>query len=475
MGQEISHQRFSQQDFDEFYQRLQQETRLLENWLQSDELCQDNWVCGFELEAWLLDQHYAPAPINEDFLERLQHPRVVPELAKFNIEINSRPHQLQGTALRKLHQELAGTWQQCRTQAQHWDADIAMIGILPTLQAEHLHLGNISSLKRYYALNDQVLRQRNGRPLHLEILGREHLNILQSDVMLEAAATSLQVHLQVSPQQAIRTYNLGLLLSAPMVAVSANAPFLLGKSLWEETRIPVFEQAVELGGYAAAAQGPLRRVTFGSGYMENSSLECFAENLEHYPILLPLNMQQNTKQLSHLRLHNGTIWRWNRPLVDFIDGQPHLRIEHRVIPAGPSVLDTIANIAVYVGLVRELSELNQPVEKRLRFTQVRDNFYQAARYGLQTHVLWLDGEKYSLQRLWTQKLLPTARSGLERLELDQNDIDHYLAVISARLSSAQTGAHWQRQFATQCGGDMHALMQAYLNNQQSGLPVHAWS
>jgi hypothetical protein len=243
---------------------------------------------------------------------------------------------------------------------------------LPTLQDSDLTLNNISLLDRYRALNEQVLRQRNGVEITLNINGDDHLQVSHKDVMLEAAATSLQIHIQVPQDIAARYYNASILLSAPMVAISANSPCLFGKRLWQETRIPVFEQAVPTGGYGGAAFGPVHRVSFGLDYARRSLFECFQENLEHYPLLLPVHYQDDIGKLKHLRLHNGTIWRWNRPLIGFDEDQtPHLRIEHRVCASAPSTVDDIANIAFYYGLVHFYATLDEPPENIMPFADAK--------------------------------------------------------------------------------------------------------
>ena len=257
------------------------------------------------------------------------------------------------------------------------------IGILPTLTDNDLSLDNISSLDRYRALNEQVLRHRQGKTIRLHINGGEHLEVEHKDVMLEAAATSLQIHLQTPQNLAVRYYNASVILSAPLVAVGANAPFMFNRDLWYETRIPVFEQSVDIGGIGGAASGPIHRVTFGSQYARESLFECFNENLEHYPVLLPVSYDSEPEKLNYLRLHNGTIWRWNRPLIGFdADGTPHLRIEHRTMSSAPSIIDNIANIALYYGLVEYYATCIDPPESSLAFTDAKDNFYRAAKTGL---------------------------------------------------------------------------------------------
>jgi hypothetical protein len=430
---------------------------------------------GYELEAWLVDNQSRPAPVNDIFLENLNNPMVVPELARFNVELNDHPQHLWGAAFSRFEASLGATWQQCIQCAAGLHSHLMMIGILPTLKESELTQANMSDLKRYRALNEQVLRLREGKPLELDISGREHLSIVNNSVMLEAATTSFQLHLKVHPDNARRAYNASMIISAPMVAITANSPFLFGHELWNETRIPLFEQSVSVGGFAGASHGPLRRVTFGSGYVRDSIFECFVENEQHYPVLLPMQFDDGLEKMSHVRLHNGTIWRWNRPLIGFdYDAIPHLRIEHRVVPGGPTILDMMANAALFYGLMQALMTVESPPEQQLDFSLARDNFYAAAQHGLGAHVTWLDGHRGTVQNLLQEQLLPLARHGLQQLEIDAQDIDRYLGVIEGRVRSGQTGSVWQRACAAQHGRDLEAMTQAYRQHQDSRLPVHEW-
>lgn len=475
MGQEIDATRFSNRDFQRFQTQINQETDELAVWFQQHRFDSDNTIGGFELEAWLIDNQCRPAPANEHYLKTLQSDQVVPELARFNVELNSPPQPLQKAALSQFHHDLQTNWDRCCLVAEQLGLQMVMIGILPTLQEAQLNLDNMSDLQRYRALNEQVLLQRKGRPIHLDILGHQHLKSDSDCVMLEAAATSFQIHLQPPSTEVVRSYNASLIASAPMVAIAANAPYLFTKQLWEDTRIPLFEQSVESGGIADAAHGPLHRVTFGSDYLRHSLLEAFIENKVHYPPLLPSCFHEDLQTLPHLRLHNGTIWRWNRPILGFDEhGNPRLRIEHRSVSAGPTVIDAVANAAFYFGLVQTLAGLPLPPESALSFSQAKDNFYQAARFGLKSHVVWLDGRRFRMDRLILDQLLPEAALGLDMLGIDRNDSDRYLTIIERRVASGQNGATWQRRFVQHNGADMQQLTAAYLERQQSGTAVHEW-
>ncbi len=475
MGDEITHSHFGAADFALFDQRLKQETRLLGQWFEEGAFSSRVPACGLEIEAWLIDDKALPAPLNQQFLDRMNDPLVVPELAKFNVELNVDPQTLNGKALSLLREGLQRTWDDCQRVAAGMDTRLLIIGILPSVSQQDLTLANMSELKRYRALNDQVLRLREGKPLMLDIYGREHLAISHRDVMLESAATSLQLHLKVAAPNAVRYYNAAQIVSAVTVVAAVNSPFLFGRHLWEETRIPLFEQAVEVGGFAGASRGPVRRVSFGTGYAKESLLECFVENEEHFPVLLPIQFDEPDREMRHLRLHNGTIWRWNRPLIGYDDdGTPHLRIEHRVLPAGPTVIDGIANAAFFFGLVHALASNSVAPETQLPFATARDNFYAAARDGLDAHITWLDGRKLPVRTLLLDQLISIAGYGLESLEIAAEDRDLYLGIVRDRVRSACTGSSWQCAYVTQHGCDMQSLTETYYERQQSGMPVHDW-
>lgn len=470
MGQEITDSHFKPEDFDAFKERLQQETELLAAWLRNGEFPETQNVGGFELEAWLVDKEFRPAGIIESYLERLNDPLAVPELATFNLELNGAPHRLEGDALTRLHDNLLATWQKCGGIAGELDARLAMIGILPTVQSGDLTMENMSPLHRYHALNEQVLRLRGGRPLELDIEGHDRLRLTKEDVMLESAATSFQIHLKVNAHEAGRFYNASKILSGPMVALSANSPFLFGHDLWEETRIPLFEQAVCVGGTDYS-----KRVTYGIRYVRETIMECFEANRDRYPVLLPRLMDEPLESLAHLRLQNGTIWRWNRPLVGFNDaGEPHVRIEHRVVPAGPTIIDSMANAAFYFGAVCTLARQEVPPETLMSFEVARDNFYQGARQGLRAGMRWLDGNPMVASEMVLKQLLPLARDGLKSLGIDKSEIDDWLGIIEARVSTGRNGAGWQRAWVAKYGLDMSALLEAYMENQESDRPVHEW-
>jgi gamma-glutamyl:cysteine ligase YbdK (ATP-grasp superfamily) len=470
MGQEISNLHFKHYDFQHYDALLRREMELLHAWFARKHFSQRRGIIGVELEAWLVDPDGIPTPWNEQVIAKTKSTDIVPELARYNLEFNVPPSTIEGRGIEHLIQSLSQTWQRCDGHAQQLGSSLVAIGLLPTLEESMLSLRSMSTLKRYRALNEQVLRLRQGRPISLRLEGRESLATDHNDVMLESATTSFQLHLQVPFDQSVRYFNASLIASAPMVAIAANAPYLFGKDLWDETRIPLFEQSVALGPSMP------QRVTFGSGYVQHSLEEIFLENIAEHPILLPLALDEMSERLAHVRLLNGTIWRWNRPLIGFDDdGTPHLRIEHRVMPAGPTMIDMAANMAFYYGLVEWLAHEPCAPESILPFTDALNNFYRAARVGLDAEVRWLDLQSHSIQELILQDLIPRAAAGLRHLEVDDSLASRLLRIIEARARTGQNGARWQRQFVEHHGRHLDAMLCAYREHQQSGEPVHTWS
>lgn len=470
MGQELFTSRFDDEDFDRFVERMREETDLVSHWERDGLMAGTPTTIGFELEAWLVGADGRPLAENERFLDAVNNDLVVPELSLFNVEFNGDPQELVADGISKLHQDLESLWACASESASALDMRLAMIGILPTIESQDLCIDNMSKGNRYKALNEQVFRLRKSRPIRLEVEGEERLEDKHMDVMLEAAATSFQIHLKVPPGGGVNYYNASKLVSAPLVAVSANSPFLFGKNLWAETRIPLFEQAVSVGDWDYA-----ERVTFGVRFIEESLAEVFVANRQRYPVLLPEIREAAPEKLSHLRLQNGTIWRWNRPLIGWDeDGSPHYRIEQRVVPAGPTIIDAIANSAFYFGLVTHLAEHETPPHKRAQFFTTRDNFYQCAKHGLEARIRWDHQDETPIDQLILDTFLPMAVQGLQAHGVNQTDIDTYLGIIESRCKTGQNGAAWQRAYVQKNAASMTELLEAYLQQQNTGQPVHEW-
>jgi gamma-glutamyl:cysteine ligase YbdK (ATP-grasp superfamily) len=476
MGRDVDVERFSQRDFARFGERLRAETELLHDLVEQGAISSHAPVAGLELEGWLIDGQGRPAPRNAELLAALGSPDVVTELGRFNFELNVPPQAVAGDGLARLGADLDALWQRCRDAARALGMQAVAIGILPTVTDADLTLANLSDRARYRALNTQVQRQRHGRPTRLEIEVAEQPPLVceHRDVMLESAATSFQVHLQLPAALAVRGYNAALVASAPLLAACGNSPLLFGRRLWQETRIPLFEQALGIGSREDGAHPPVARVGFGSGYAGWSLVECFRENLERFEPMLPLALSEPPERLPHLRLHNGTIWRWNRPLVGFDDdGRVHLRVEHRPLPAGPTVADLMAELAFAIGLVAALATDETPPEARLPFDAAAASFHAAAREGLDATLRWIDGRDWHGAAL-VSRLLEPAADGLARLGVDAAFAARSLRLIEARVASRRTGARWQVMALDRRRGDLAAMTLDYAARQAEGAPVHEW-
>ncbi|MEZ5997497.1 MAG: hypothetical protein R3B98_02245 [Hyphomonas sp.] len=475
MGQEIGQQRFGEEERAAFRARLRDETRILKHWF--DERAFDfaeGFTVGLELEAWLIDKDHLPAPRNMEFLKAVADPDVVEELSKFNFEINAPPRTLGPGTFAATAADLSTVWGKCAETARRMDMRPVAIGILPTVRDEMLQPDWMSDTNRYHALNTELFRRRKGEPLHIHIEGQDALDYRCDHVMLEAACTSLQAHLKINQEDAPRFYNAGVLAAGPLVAASANSPFLYGRSLWQETRIPAFEQATALDGFRDVEGRNVFRVTLGTGYLRHSFFELFLENLS-YEDLLPA-LSDNAARLPHLRLQNGTIWRWVRPIVGFDGaGTPHLRIEHRVMPSGPSLPDMVANLALCQGLMLALGEAETPPEDLTPFEDARANLYACAEHGLNARVRW-EGRDVGVQSLLLDHLVPQARQALARHGVDEADLKAcFNDVLIPRLRSGLTGAAWQHSFVDCNGMNLQALTERYVELQATGAPVHTWT
>lgn len=475
MGKDIENSDFSPDERAMFRDRLRHETATLKQWFDQQAFDEDErFTVGLELEGWLVDHNHMPSPRNTEFFAHAQDPDIVAELSRFNFEINASPRTLDGAVLSQTHQDIRATWAKCRVSADALNLKPVAIGILPTVRDEMLQLDWMSDSERYRALNRELFRRREDVPLSIDIQAQDHLQYRCNHLMLEAACTSLQAHLKINQSDAVRFYNAAVLAAGPLVAATANSPFLYSHALWEETRIPAFEQSTALDGFRDLTGRHVQRVTLGTGYLRESMMELFLQNLS-FPDLLPALMEDD-RDLPHLQMQNGTIWRWVRPILGFDkSGAPHLRIEHRVIPAGPSLQDTVANLALCHGLMIALAREDRPPELDVPFDVARANFYACAESGLRANVTW-NGTSVNVQSLLLERLLPAARRALQDQGVDPADLDLYFHdTLEPRLRTGMTGAQWQRSFIDCNGRNFQALTEAYVHWQASDQPVHSWA
>ncbi|MCK6574332.1 CBS domain-containing protein [Myxococcota bacterium] len=443
---------------------------------------------GAEQEMFIIDGAWQAANGVGPLMERLGDKHYTTELGQFQLEANCDPQPLAGDGLARLHAQLDDLVDRARKAAQSLDMNVVLMGILPTLRKADLTLDSMVPSPRYLALNQVVTGMRGGQ-FKLAIKGLDELSIEHDSVMLEACNSSFQAHLQVDPGDFARQYNLSQVLLAPLMAIAVNSPIFLGKRLWSETRVALFRQAVDTRSHVNHLRETEARVNFGTRWVKQSVTEIFQEDIARYRALVGTDLDEDPievlnrggiPQMKALRLHNGTIYHWNRACFGVHEGRAHLRIENRIMPAGPSVVDQIANAAFWFGLMTEMGAREENITRRIDFDQAGANFYAAAREGLGAHFLWLDGQEVGARALILNKLLPMAEAGLHRAGVDAPDVKRYLEVLDKRVRNARTGAAWQthswnslRDRSTPAER-ANAIVAATVRRQMTGRPVADW-
>ena len=490
MGRDIDTIQFTREDRRRYREKVKMCLRVLEGLIDAGRFSTGRRTLGVELEVYLTDDRAQVLPVNAEVLAALASPDFQTELAQFNMEFATPPRPVQGDCFVQVEDELRQSLIRASAKAEDFDAHVVMIGILPTLTDFDVTEQNLSANPRYKALNDAILNAR-GEDLIIHIEGDETLSTVTNSILFEAACTSMQLHLQVDPDDFARYWNAAQVVSGPLVAMAANSPFFLGKRLHHETRIALFEQATDTRTEELAEQGVRPRVWFGEKWLTQGVLELFEENVRYFPSLLPITEATDPDEilasgdiprLEELTLHNGTVYRWNRPVYDIAGGRPHLRIENRVLPAGPTVIDCAANVALYYGLLAGLADTQAPVWPEMSFTAAEDNFFAAARYGIGAELYWPGIGMVGAQELMLRHLIPLAQRGLEAWDIDATDIDRYLSIIERRAVTGRNGAIWQIE-AFDHALESHGLSRAaareavttrYTELHQQGEPVHTW-
>ena len=442
---------------------------------------------GCEQEMFLVNRAWRPAPVAMEVLERLDGEAFTTELARFNLEMNVEPMMLGGACLSTLQESIEELLDMAREAASEEGADVVLAGILPTLGKSDLTLDNISPMPRYYALNESLTRMR-GKAYRLQIQGRDELQIEHDSVMLEACNCSCQVHLQVDSTEFAPMYNAAQAMTGPVLAAAVNSPVLFGKRLWAETRIALFRQSIDTRSTSVHLREFSTRVRFGDRWVKESVAELFQEDIAQFRVLLAQETVEDPfeqlaagdiPRLQALQLHNGTVYRWNRPCYGISEGKPHLRIECRVLPSGPTVLDEVANAAFWIGLVLGAKHEYGDITERLSFDDAKYNFLTASRQGLDAGFRWVDGQSVTAPELILETLLPLARAGLEAY-VDRSEIDKYLGVIHDRVQSRGTGSDWMMRSLSEMedrgsrSERMTALTAAIANRQSERKPCHEW-
>ncbi|WP_250656883.1 hypothetical protein [Alkalimarinus coralli] len=492
MGQWIDKSEFSPKEYARFNERLADNLSAFRTLLDQQGFGLGVRSYGAELELYIIDQSGQPLPLNRILQDELQDPHLTLELNRFNLEYNLPPVLSSDKPFSHLSRAMSAAIEKVSAAAEPYEARILPIGILPTLEKRHVGMDAITDIPRYHVLAN-ALRDRRGSDFHINISGQDALELSWEDVTLEGANTSFQYHYRVNPDEFASAFNVAQLVTPLALALGANSPIFFGQRLWHETRIALFKQSVDCRMDDPLSQRLPSRVFFGHGWIRKDIYELFAENVYLFEPLMPICSSENNHQqvlqggtptLDELRLHQGSVWSWNRPIYDPA-GDGHLRIEMRSLPAGPSVENMIANAALMTGLIEGLKPHIDKILPGLPFRYAEHNFYRAAKHGLEARLFWPEPSEGTLKELPVvdilQSMLVLAEEGLHSISVAESDINHYLGVIRDGLEARVNGAKWQlnmfEKLSQQCDKKqaLIELVDRYYHNSRNNQPVHEWS
>ena len=442
---------------------------------------------GAEQEMFITDKNFSPKLTALKILEDINDSRFTNEIALFNLEANLSPRRFIGTCLSDMEAETNEVLARAKKVADKHNSNIILAGILPTLRQLDLTMDSITPMDRYYELNDR-LKEIRGDDFRMEIRGIDELSVTHDNFMLEAMNTSFQIHFQVSGHEFVEMYNLSQAVTAPLMAVAANSGLIHHYRLGHESRIAVFQNSIDTRATAHQKRGTQPRVHFGNEWID-SIVDVFRDDISRFPVVLTTDFEEDPvamvkagviPKLKALMLHNGSVYRWNRPCYGVKNNIPHLRIENRVLPSGPTTADEIANAAFYFGMMSGLMNQAAEIPDRLRFSDAKNNFLQACRSGLECHFNWLDGQTLPATELILKELIPIAREGLLSSGIEVSDIDRYLGIIEQRAETKQTGAKWAIKSITEMDKEAHpdekvrAIVAAMSRQEATHKPIHEW-
>jgi len=489
MGEHSVEQNVDEHKAQAFMKALLEDLRALAFMLEDGRIQSGVKRVGAEQEMFLIDRYLRPAPVSLEVLKHTNDPRLTTEIARFNLEANLTPLEIGDNCFSRMEQELTELIELARKGAETQSADVLLSGILPTLQKSDLTLDNLTPIARYHELDRGVISMRGG-PLSIYIKGLDELHLTHDNIMMESCNTSFQVHFQSNAGEFANHYNIAQMITAPVLAVAVNSPLLFGERLWQETRVALFQHSTDERSRPQLARNQPTRVTFGDRWLEHSVVELFHDQITRFRPIMITQPDENpfavlargeTPLLSALRMHNGTVWRWNRACYGVAGGVAHLRIENRALPSGPTIVDEIANAAFFTGLMLALPQAYGDISKLMAFDDAKLNFFRAARHGLDAQFTWLDGQCHSASALILDHLLPLARAGLQGSQVAGEEVDKYLRIIEERTRTRQTGAGWIMKSLSAMGNSVskdarqRRLTSAMLANQKQGQPIHQWT
>lgn len=488
MGEERVKLADTNEQIQSFMKHVLQDLRALQKMLDEDWFETDVLRIGAEQELCMVDPHGKVFPRSMDVLEALGEGNYTTEFARFNLEINMDPLEFKNDCLSQMENNMHKQVEHVRETVRGLGGDILLTGILPTIRKMDVDIKNLTPLQRYEALCEAINKLR-GKEFELRIQGMDELLMKFDSPLLEACNTGFQVHLQVKPSEFVNRYNIAQAVTAPVLAAAVNSPILFGKRLWAETRVALFHQSIDTRQVGEHLRDSSPRVTFGNQWIEDSILDVYKEDISRYRVMLSAEVEEEVEelmeegkvpQLMALNVHNSSVYRWNRPCYGVGNGKPHLRIENRVLPSGPTVVDEVANAAFWLGLLNGFEDEYPDITQEMDFDNARMNFFAASKMGLDTKFIWTKDRKITAVDLIKDELLPIARNGLSKADIDPSDIDTYLNIIEERADAAQTGSYWMVKSYGKLIKEgnkeqaLSAITNAMIKNQNKGEPVHKW-
>ena len=488
MGEENVRLAENREQTQDFIKALLKDIRALGRMLEEGWFEIDKTRIGAEQELCLVDKNAKAAPISMQVLEKLADKAFTTELALFNLEINLEPLEFGGKCLSRMEKNLQAQVDRVRKVVNELGGEIVLTGILPTIRKVDIDIQNLTPLRRYEALCEAINKLRGGE-YDLRIQGMDELLMRFDSPLIEACNTGFQVHLQVSPDEFVNKYNIAQAITGPVLASAVNSPILFGKRLWQETRVALFQQSVDTRKVSDHLRDTSPRVTFGNEWLKDSILEIYKEDIARYRVMLSNEVREDADkkieegiapELKALQVHNGTVYRWNRPCYGISEGKAHLRIENRVFPSGPTVADEIANASFWLGLLKGVDQQYSDITKVMDFDDAKMNFFAASKMGMDTKFRWINDKRYTAVDLITHELLPLAREGLKNSGISSADIETYISIIEERTDVAQTGSYWVMKSHSDLNKKISreqvltAITNAMIKNQKKGEPVHKW-
>jgi len=280
-----------------FLKHLLHDVQAIEQMLEKDMFESDVNRIGAEQEFCLVDKHFKPSKNATSVLQLVDDDHFTSELAKYNLEINLDPLLVSPDCFSQMENQLSELLLKAEEAASSFDEKIILTGILPSIDFRAVQMEYLTPNPRYKALTD-ILSELRGEDFELNIIGVDELILRHNNILFEACNTSFQCHLQINPGEFTDMYNWAQLISGPVLSVAANSPLLLGKQLWAETRIALFQQSVDTRGKGYNFREREQRVTFGNRWIHGVA-DVYRNDIARHTLLFATHLEDDSlKQTS---------------------------------------------------------------------------------------------------------------------------------------------------------------------------------